>query len=82
MEREPMEHLKNMSDHDLLVRLCARFEAFEKMFDTHLSTDTKMHEAMEKRIEKLEKKTDHHGNLIYIGLGGLFVLEIALRFWQ
>lgn len=64
-----VERRHNPSDHDNLIRVITLLAEHVKNFDTHVLDD-----------KILSKKVDFHSKMIYIGIGGLGMINIFVGY--
>lgn len=63
------ERRSNPSDHDNLTRVITLLGEHVKNFDTHVADDKRAFETMGNRLW-------NHAKFIYIGIGGVAILEL------
>ena len=80
-KKKIMEDQQKRDDHDLLIKIDTKLE----MFINQVSLYKKELDELEKRkcdkdlVSDLEKRMRRMERLIYIGLGGLAVLQFAIQ---
>ena len=66
---------QDKEDHDLLTQIDTKLTILLDNFDKHLQEDKEIFKVHDGRIKKLEQ-------IMWAGIGIIFVMEIALKIWK
>lgn len=70
------------SDHDLLIRIDEKLNQFITRFDEHVKENDHAYTAIGDRVNALSTRLQAVEKLVWLGIGGLAVMEIGLTIWS
>ncbi len=79
-DRRRSERPESQDMHDTLIRIDANLSNFMKRFEDHSEEDSENFEKTDKRIEKITEVQEDLRKYVWIGIGGLAVLQFIIIF--
>ena len=62
-------------EHDILIRVDTNIKNLMSRIDKHVEDDAKFHEKIEVRVKMVER-------IVFLGLGGLAVIQFWISNWK